>query len=449
MDQLCGSDGGYILTLNQLQTDTAEAQACVDIAYFHRPFEWPNEENTPLAGLVLVLTIYPGSERNYLSTVGRIMGADVQERYIKTQCPVLICPRPEGAKYNGAIKWGMPVVSCEWLLQCARSARKVRMRPFLVGASVAPPDEPDESNASATEADEPPPGAAIVRPEAGTDSLQITAVDDQSTVALPPPPPPPAAHERTEEKRRGTVLRSALPDCATDSLQITANDAAPPAVASSSSPADSSLERPKRPWPSEYGSADAPASALKHRRLTAIARSDSPFGGSQSPQADFATNLRGECSCAKTDALSPKLVLTLSVFADNLSELSTPCRETVFKEQMHLHETETPETRRRMEAVSTPDLLRSPVPVEYRTPAREQRYRDNRNRHYLGPLPEPKPTTVRTNPTQPNQRLDLLRTLNGFHVHSPSPSCSGNSGSGRSATTTYRRRKNSTRNRSR
>lgn len=30
----------------------------------------------------------------------------------------LICPAPEGSKYEASVKWGVPVVSKEWLLQC-------------------------------------------------------------------------------------------------------------------------------------------------------------------------------------------------------------------------------------------------------------------------------------------------------------------------------------------
>lgn len=254
------------------QADTAQAQACVDVAYYHRPFEWHDEENTPLAGMLLVLTTYSGSERIYLTSIGRIMGADVQERYIKTQHPVLICPRPEGAKYNGAIKWGLPVVSCEWLLTCARRAQKVRMRPYLVGSSIAPTDEPvadesattvDATSKSVTSPDfGQPPLTSTARPDVGsTDSLQITAANDAESPIRPVMPPPKTA-----------------------SAHLTAT-----------TPAETSVDRLKRQRPDEFG---AQTPLLKHRRLSEIAntsRKDSPFGGSQSPSqapVDYATQLK-------------------------------------------------------------------------------------------------------------------------------------------------------------
>lgn len=32
----------------------------------------------------------------------------------------LICPNPEGPKYEASVKWGVPVVSKEWLLDCVK-----------------------------------------------------------------------------------------------------------------------------------------------------------------------------------------------------------------------------------------------------------------------------------------------------------------------------------------
>jgi len=35
----------------------------------------------------------------------------------------LICSTPEGPKYEASVKWGVPVVSKEWLLQCVTYKR--------------------------------------------------------------------------------------------------------------------------------------------------------------------------------------------------------------------------------------------------------------------------------------------------------------------------------------
>lgn len=44
----------------------------------------------------------------------------------------LVCPRPTGNKYQAAKKWGVPSVSADWLIECARVARKVPEADFAV-----------------------------------------------------------------------------------------------------------------------------------------------------------------------------------------------------------------------------------------------------------------------------------------------------------------------------
>lgn len=44
----------------------------------------------------------------------------------------LVCPLPSGNKYQAAKKWGVPVVSADWLVECARVPSRVPEDPFLV-----------------------------------------------------------------------------------------------------------------------------------------------------------------------------------------------------------------------------------------------------------------------------------------------------------------------------
>jgi len=37
----------------------------------------------------------------------------------------LICSTPEGPKYEASVKWGVPVVSKEWLLKCVTCKRRL------------------------------------------------------------------------------------------------------------------------------------------------------------------------------------------------------------------------------------------------------------------------------------------------------------------------------------
>ena len=36
-------------------------------------------------------------------------------------CTHLVCPRPEGRKYEAALNWGVAAVDPKWLLACARA----------------------------------------------------------------------------------------------------------------------------------------------------------------------------------------------------------------------------------------------------------------------------------------------------------------------------------------
>lgn len=65
-----------------------------------------NEDVRPLDGLNLVFSIYSGLEREYLVQLAAILGAEVNSKYVKSDNPILLCPKQDGAKYMGAVKWG-------------------------------------------------------------------------------------------------------------------------------------------------------------------------------------------------------------------------------------------------------------------------------------------------------------------------------------------------------
>ena len=58
----------------------------------------------------------------------------------------LILKQPLGAKYDAAVKWGIPPLTVDWLYECARSGRKVDETPYLV--TVGTPSETVEPRES-------------------------------------------------------------------------------------------------------------------------------------------------------------------------------------------------------------------------------------------------------------------------------------------------------------
>lgn len=48
----------------------------------------------------------------------------------------LVCPSPEGNKYNAAVRWKLPAVTANWLKTCADQLTLVDETPFLVGETI-------------------------------------------------------------------------------------------------------------------------------------------------------------------------------------------------------------------------------------------------------------------------------------------------------------------------
>lgn len=76
----------------------------VDIKYYHRAIS-QRQDCKPLHGLNIVFSTYTAPERDYLYSLARALGGEVNDRYMRNQNPILICPTPDGKKYLGAIKW--------------------------------------------------------------------------------------------------------------------------------------------------------------------------------------------------------------------------------------------------------------------------------------------------------------------------------------------------------
>lgn len=55
--------------------------------------------------MVVVFSIYASDERYYLIQLAQILGADVQESFVRGNRPLLICPEAKSPKYEAAIRW--------------------------------------------------------------------------------------------------------------------------------------------------------------------------------------------------------------------------------------------------------------------------------------------------------------------------------------------------------
>ncbi|XP_017886293.1 DNA topoisomerase 2-binding protein 1 isoform X2 [Ceratina calcarata] len=137
-------------TVNEIVTDLfvedcVAHEQVVDIEYYHRPLNMKKHSN-PLSGCVITMSVYAGVERTYLAALATEMGAMCQDIFVRKTnrekntygSTHLVCPTPEGNKYQAAVKWKLPAVRAEWLRSCAAETKRVDETPFLVGETQVP-----------------------------------------------------------------------------------------------------------------------------------------------------------------------------------------------------------------------------------------------------------------------------------------------------------------------
>lgn len=113
--------------------DVIAARAEVPVQYYHRIITLSDE--TVLKGITCTISTYSGMERQYLTVICQAMGATLEDKYEKRKFPILICQKPEGSKYKGAVNWGFPVVAKEWLLDSYKKTYLHKLEDYLVGES--------------------------------------------------------------------------------------------------------------------------------------------------------------------------------------------------------------------------------------------------------------------------------------------------------------------------
>ncbi|XP_075979975.1 mutagen-sensitive 101 [Anticarsia gemmatalis] len=167
--------------------DCLSQQELVPIEYYHRPVHvtW---NNSPLHGVVASLSTYSGVERVYLDELAKLLGATTQLRFCRRNTANalasthLICPTAVGDKYMGALKWGLPAVTADWLLHCAREGKRLSERDYLVGDTKAPepPIEEEEPIEEEPQEEEP------MEPVMNEADKQTNMSTDKENAMLPP-----------------------------------------------------------------------------------------------------------------------------------------------------------------------------------------------------------------------------------------------------------------------
>ncbi|PIK57371.1 putative DNA topoisomerase 2-binding protein 1 [Apostichopus japonicus] len=131
----------------------------------------------PLLDCVITFSQYSGVEKQYLTQFAEILGATCQDyfqRKAKKGAKAnthLVLQSPEGSKYEAAKKWGIPAVTTEWILHCAKEGKKLPEEMFLVDGAVRNDDIPDTNQ---KEMDAPSPEFPVAK---GNFSINPCAMD--------------------------------------------------------------------------------------------------------------------------------------------------------------------------------------------------------------------------------------------------------------------------------
>ncbi|KAF5273001.1 hypothetical protein FQA39_LY07650 [Lamprigera yunnana] len=111
------------------------------IKYYHQPIS-VNKDTAPLKDCVVTISSYTNYERSFLKNLIVELGGICQELLSRIDnkddlkvSTHLVTPDATGKKYMAAIKWGLPVLNKDWLLESARSSKYALETPFLIGTA--------------------------------------------------------------------------------------------------------------------------------------------------------------------------------------------------------------------------------------------------------------------------------------------------------------------------
>jgi topoisomerase (DNA) II binding protein 1 len=117
--------------------------ALIPISYYHTPVSTVTG-CTPLVGCVITVSNYVDTEREFVEQLIIVLGAVCQSALSRRgkdntfKSTHLVCMEPRGHKYEGALRWGLPIVNHDWLFKCASEGRRVSEEPYLIGDSKLP-----------------------------------------------------------------------------------------------------------------------------------------------------------------------------------------------------------------------------------------------------------------------------------------------------------------------
>uniref|UniRef100_A0A182Q3E0 BRCT domain-containing protein n=1 Tax=Anopheles farauti TaxID=69004 RepID=A0A182Q3E0_9DIPT len=343
-----------------------ESDQCCPMEYYYQPIIYGEHDPRPLENETVVMSLYLGPEREYLTELGKILGACVQDRLVRKAGPILVCKEPNGAKYDAAIQWNLTVVHGEWLLECIRQKRRVPENPYLVGDAICFSKNVTED--------------VVCLPTTSTDDVDIDSVREdpralEQNAAEPSMHPQASSTMKPHRDYRYITVPESVP-AQTGCLEYGFNRLSTPQLRELSSDDRmvysqemdqyEELMRVQRKSfdPNEGTSGvsrnvDSPAVSdfLRTRRFTAISEESKRSSAFHSPITPVGVGVRNDPnSTTVTPIGAVSDVDSLSV-TQRVMDFDTPVRTTLYKVLKEAEEADrniTPRTRRVKELLATP-----------------------------------------------------------------------------------------------
>ncbi|XP_070494965.1 DNA topoisomerase 2-binding protein 1-like [Chironomus tepperi] len=119
--------------------ESVEIGRCIEPPkFYHRSLFKIPEKHQVLKDEIFVCSNYDSNrQRPFIRFLVKLLGGVCKEALSRAEGPILICPSPEGKKYEGAKNWGLTVIKAEWLVECLIRKIRVDETEYLVGDTKA------------------------------------------------------------------------------------------------------------------------------------------------------------------------------------------------------------------------------------------------------------------------------------------------------------------------
>lgn len=117
--------------------ECAAANSLVEIEMHHRLIDYSGNGKKILKDEIFTCSGYPGAKRSFIKALIEHLGGHYENDLKKSNCPILICPHPQGVKYESSISWNYAVLTLEWLLACCENQMRMNELPYLIGDAKA------------------------------------------------------------------------------------------------------------------------------------------------------------------------------------------------------------------------------------------------------------------------------------------------------------------------